>query len=142
MFILDKGQGTKHPSLSGAGGRRGKRKRQQLAECEESVADVVEGGEEVVKALLKVLIKDVYSYLREHSLSEHEASRYHLAQVLLRMCRTEVSTKSSLTKQTLVSVDLPGSNPMCVYAWRCLLVLCQSKHGPVEKVVSEVRTLS
>ncbi|XP_064384274.1 condensin-2 complex subunit D3-L-like isoform X2 [Halichondria panicea] len=122
---------VKSAKVSGRG-----RKRKRACDENGERPEVIAGGEEQVRELLTQLITDLHCYLEDHPLSEHEACRYHLIQVLVRMTRADAPTRSTLTKHTLTSA--PDEVPVSVWAWHCLTTLCQSKHGSVEKVVSEV----
>ena len=85
------------------------------------------------------LAKDLHGYLKQHSLSEYEVTRYQLVQVLLKLTRTELSSNTQLKIDQIGSVVQSGEVPMWACAWACLDALCQPLHGPVDRTVLEVR---
>ena len=87
------------------------------------------------------LSQDLHNYLKQHSLSEYEVTRYQLVQVLLKMTRTELSSNTQLKLDQIGRLISRGEVPMWACAWACLDALCQPLHGPVEKTVLEVRQL-
>ena len=83
--------------------------------------------------------KDLHGYLKQHSLSEYEVTRYQLVQVLLKLTRTELSSNTQLKIDQIGSIVQSGEVPMWACAWACLDALCQPLHGPADRTVLEVR---
>ena len=87
---------------------------------------------------LSLLSQELHNYLKQHSLSEYEVTRYQLVQVLLKMTRTELSSGTQLKLDQIGRLISRGEVPMWACAWACLDALCQPLHGSVDKTVLEV----
>ena len=91
-----------------------------------------------LSSLLILLPQDLHGYLKHHSLSEYEVTRYQLVQVLLKLTRTELSSNTQLRLDQVGGAIQKGEVPMWACAWACLEALCQPLHGAVDKTVLEV----
>ncbi|KAL5479917.1 hypothetical protein EMCRGX_G023519 [Ephydatia muelleri] len=88
-----------------------------------------------IKDSIRQLSLDLHRFLCSYSLRDHEASRYQVIQVLVRLTRTElVAASAALISQSTLGPDCP----LCLRAWSCLDLVFKPLHGGVERTATEV----
>lgn len=128
--------------------RRKRRRTEEFEEEEEEVWSDKEdetrrpmstGGDNVIKMEIRQCVKDLLGVLHSYSLRDQEVTRHQVISSVLRLTRVDISSGSH-KKLDLTNISFSDSSDLTLHClvWACLDALSTSRHGSVEKIITEI----